>query len=450
VSGVAHRIFLAAAGMTGKRFGILVASSLIATSTIISAALTAGGYGPLAGLLGTASGQTTQAADAAASAGPSPPPAPKSAAKKAAPRAAPAAQQAAPVPTSAPAATPPTTTAPTPHKESPSPTPPTAKLGRIKHVFVITLSSPGYDRTWGANSQMPYLADTLRPKGELLSSYSLLTNQGLPNYIAMVSGQGPNKLTRANCPKYKEFPVGTEPNDYGLVPGAGCVYPQDALTIGDQLNSGGLTWRGYMEDMADDNGPHSCVHPGTDEADRPPVGGYAARLNPFIYFHSLLDLGACAINDIPLDGLPDGSVNGLDDDLKSASTTPNLSFISPNLCHDGIPNECAKGAPDGPASADGFLAKWVSRILDSPAYEQGGLVIITFGEAHPPDGTDDPERVGTLLLSPYLPGGSGDGVGYGPYSMLRSIDDLFSAAHLGYANSTELPSFAPALLGSGD
>jgi hypothetical protein len=33
---------------------------------------------------------------------------------------------------------------------------------------------------------------------------------------------------------------------------------------------------------------------------------------------------------------------------------------------------------------------------------------------------------------------------------LRSIDDLFSATHLGYANSAELPSFAPALLGSGD
>jgi phosphatidylinositol-3-phosphatase len=451
VSGVAHRIFVAAAGMTGKRFGILVASSLIATSTIISAALTAGGYGPLAGLLGTASGQTTHASDAAASPGPSPPPPPKSAATKTAPRAAAATPQTAPVPASAPTTTAPTPSAPSaPKKSSPTPAPPTAKLGRIKHVFVITLSSPGYDRTWGPNSQMPYLADTLRPKGELLSSYSLLTTQGLPNYIAMVSGQGPNKLTRANCPKYKEFPVGTEPNDYGIVPGAGCVYPQDALTIGDQLNSGGLTWRGYMEDMSDDNGPHSCVHPGTDEADKPPAGGYAARLNPLIYFHSLLDLGACAINDIPLDGLPGAAVNGLADDLKEASTTPNLSFISPNLCHDGIPNQCPKGTPDGPASADDFLAKWMPRILDSPAYEQGGLIIVTFGEAHVPQATDDPKRVGTLLLSPYLSGGSGDGVGYDPYAMLRSIEDLFSAAHLGYANTADLPSFAPGLLGSGD
>jgi hypothetical protein len=315
---------------------------------------------------------------------------------------------------------------------------------------VITLSSPGYDQSFGPKSQMPYLADTLRPKGELLSSYSLLTTQGLPNYIAMVGGQAPNKLTRANCPKYKEFPVGTSPNDYGLVPGAGCVYPNEALTIADQLASGGLTWRGYLEDMADDNGAHTCVHPGTDEADHPSAGGYDARLNPFVYFHSLLDLGACAISDIPLDGLPDGSVNGLQDDLKKASTTPNYAFISPNLCHDGIPNQCPKGTADGPSSADDFLAEWVPRILDSPAYRQGGLVIVTFGEAHPPQGAADPKRVGTVLLSPYLTAGSADGVGYDPYSMLRSIEDLFSAAHLGYANTADLPSFAPRLLGSGD
>ncbi len=449
MSGVAHRVFLAAAGMTGKRFGILVASSLIATSTIISAALTAGGYGPLAGLLGTASGQTTQASDAQASSSPSPPPPPKSAPTKAPPHAAAAPQQGTPAPVSAPTAPPPTTPPP-PHKKSPTPAPPSAKLGRIKHVFVITLSSPGYDQTFGPKSQMPYLANTLRPKGELLSSYSLLTVQGLPNYIAMVGGQAPNELTKANCPKYKEFPSGTSPNEYGLVPGAGCVYPDDTLTIADQLASGGLTWRGYFEEMADDSGPHSCVHPGTDEADDPAVGGYAARLNPFVYFHSLLDLGACAINDVPLAGLPDGSVSGLQDDLKQASTTPNYAFISPNLCHDGIPDQCAKGAADGTASADDFLAEWVPRILDSPGYKQGGLLIVTFGEAHPPKGTTDPKRVGTLLLSPYAAAGSADGVGYGPYSMLRSIEDIFSAAHLAYANSADLPSFASGLLGTGD
>ena len=43
-------------------------------------------------------------------------------------------------------------------------------------MFVISLSSPGYDQTFGEQSLMPYLNETLRPEGELLSEYSLLTD----------------------------------------------------------------------------------------------------------------------------------------------------------------------------------------------------------------------------------------------------------------------------------
>jgi hypothetical protein len=452
VTGIGHRIFLAAAGITGRRFGVVVASSLIATSMIISAALTAGGHGPLAGLLGTASGQTSSASNASSSSSsPSSPPPPRTASAKSAPQAVPPPQHVVPPPTTAP---PPTTTPPPKSRKPPktpnAPTPPTAKLGKVKHVFVITLSSPGYDQTFGSQSQMPYLAKTLRPKGELLSGYSLLTTQGLPNYIAATGGQAPNKLTKKDCPKYAEFPVGTSPNRYGLVSGAGCVYPAETLTLPDQLASGGLLWRGYMEGMADTTGqPHSCVHPGTDEADQPSRGGYAARLNPFVYFHSLLDLGSCALNDVPLDGVPSLSITGLQDDLKKASTTPTYSFISPNLCHDGIQGQCQQGA-DGAASADAFLADWVPRILNSPAYADGGLLIITFGEAHPSNGTSDPKHVGTILLSSFVTPGATDSGSYDPYSMLRSLEDLFTAAHLGYANAADGTSFAPDLLGSGD
>ena len=42
-------------------------------------------------------------------------------------------------------------------------------------MFVISLSSPGYEQTFGELAEMPYLSQTLRPQGELLSDYSLLT-----------------------------------------------------------------------------------------------------------------------------------------------------------------------------------------------------------------------------------------------------------------------------------
>ncbi len=47
---------------------------------------------------------------------------------------------------------------------------------------------------------------------------------------------------------------------------------------------------------------------------------YDARHNPFIYFHSLLDLGDCATDDVSLDQL---SRN-----LRSTSKTPAYAYIA--------------------------------------------------------------------------------------------------------------------------
>ena len=96
-------------------------------------------------------------------------------------------------------------------------------------------------------------------------------------------------------------------------------------------------------------------------------------------------------------------------------------------------------------------ADWVPRILDSSAFKRGGLLIITFGEAHPPAGASDPKHVGTLLLSHFVTPGATDNGSYDPYSMLRSTEkDVFSAAHLGYANAADGTSFAPDIVGTGD
>jgi len=57
----------------------------------------------------------------------------------------------------------------------------TPKPSRVKHVFVITLSSPGYDAAFGAQSQMPYLAkhapSARRAAG---ATYTLLTDKACP------------------------------------------------------------------------------------------------------------------------------------------------------------------------------------------------------------------------------------------------------------------------------
>jgi hypothetical protein len=305
---------------------------------------------------------------------------------------------------------------------------------------------------------MPYLANTLRPQGELLSNYSLLTDTGLPNYIAMISGQSPNALTSGNCTTYAEFPASAQPDSKGNVSGDGCVFPAQAINLADQLFAARFDWGAFMEDMgkpepvvqgqtAPASPPQTCVHPDSDAADPmqdvrkadPSTGyagsGYAARHNPFVYFHSLLDLGSCTQKDVPLDRL-DGAL---------ASGTPNFSFISPNLCDTGEPSECDTSVADpGPTQADGFLSSWVPKILASSAYQQDGVLIITFGEATP--GVNG-APVGTLLLSKFLTPGSTNGGAFNPYSIFRTVEDLFGQQHLAAATRTGTTTFAPDLLG---
>ncbi len=446
------RAVATAATLTGKRFGLLVASSVVATSAIVASAMTGtGNSAALAALLahnlsaGNAPVASSPPAESSPSAGGSDgAPAPAEASSTA--------PSSVPLTSPEPAAPPPESA---PSSEPPPAAPALPEAGRIKHVFVISLTSPGYEATFGETSQMQYLATQLQPKGELLSGYTLLDAATLPNGVASVSGQSPNASTKANCSTYTEFPSSAKVAANGVVSGAGCVYPVETLTIADQLASGRFSWRGYMEGMVDETGkPANCVHPDADATDAPPPGAYASAQNPFVHFHSLLDLGDCATNDVPLEQLPK--------DLGKATGTANYSYIAPTPCDSGATGQCPPGSVEGAAAADAFLAKWVPQILASPAYKEDGLLVVTFGatnpatsEAAPAPATapaNDPLHVGTLLVSRFLSSGSTNATNYGPYSLLRTTEDLFGLEHLGLAGDEKTASFAPELLGetSGD
>ncbi len=416
----------ACASLTGKRFGLLVASSLVATSAIVAAAATnSTDNGPLAALLGRSlAAERTPVAVAPELApepvipesSPSPAPAP-------APAPAPLPVEAAPAPEPAPE--------PQPEPAPTTPTAPTPEAGQIKHVFVISLASSGYEAAFGSAPQMPYLAGTLRPQGDLLTNYTLLDKSSLPNSFAAIGGQAPTAQTKANCPTYDD-----------------CVFPAEELTLADQLGLAKFSWKGYMEGMVDPatGQPDNCVYPQPDAPPSDTIGGYSITLNPFPYFHSLLDLGDCALNDIPFDGL--------EKDLRKADSTPNYSYISPNLCNVGVSGQCPAGAPDGAAAADAFLANWVPKILASPAYKEDGLLIVSFGQLNQTAAVDpavpppsEPLKVGALLVSSFVTPGSTDAVAYNPYSLLRSTEDLFGLAPLGKAADTKVRSFGVALRG---
>jgi hypothetical protein len=320
----------------------------------------------------------------------------------------------------------------------PAPPDKTQAAGKPGHVFVINLENKGYDKVWGGGSEAPYLSQTLRGQGVLLAEYYGIAHHSNPNYLAQISGQASNAMTRNDCPKYAPFNQSGTASP-GQVQGDGCVYPASVPTVAGQLSTAGKTWKGYMEDMKT-----PCQHPalGARDDHQSATEGeqYATRHNPFVYFEAITSSPDCRNNVVAL--------NNLAGDLKSAGTTPNLSYITPNLCNDGHDSPCVDGSPGGLASADGWLRQQVPAILDSPAFRQDGVLVITFDEAEGktagpsgvPGGTAG-GRVGALVLSPFTKGGSTSDTSYNHYSLLASIEDIFSLPRLGYAGAPGLNSF---------
>jgi phosphatidylinositol-3-phosphatase len=330
-----------------------------------------------------------------------------------------------------------------------------AQLPPVKHVFVIMLENKGYSETFGNNSAAPYLSQTLTAEGQLLTNYYGIGHNSNPNYLAMISGQAPNPVTQGDCQIFQDFAGPGVFAPYGQLVGQGCVYPSSVDTVANQLEVTGLSWHGYMESM-----PAPCSHPALNTVDNTQkatsTNEYATRHNPFVYFHSLIDTPSCQTNDVPL--------TQLQQDLTTASTTPNLSYIVPNLCHDGHDMPCADGEPGGLVSADAFLQQYVPLIMNSPAFKEDGVLIIAFDEAEfgsssssdstaccneipgpnsPVPGITGPGggRVGAVVLSRFVKPGTKNANAYNHYSFLKTVEELFNVPYLGFAQPSNVPVF---------
>jgi len=344
----------------------------------------------------------------------------------------------------------------------------------VRHIFIIVLENENYKDAYVDNTN-PWMGRKLQNQGTLLTQYYGIGHNSLDNYIAMISGQAPNLDTSGDCPFYSDFqPSPATFDGNGQAMGRGCVYPANVKTLANQLTTKNISWRGYMEDMGNDPSrePAKCGSPGDpsgagvqdDTQGATAKDQYAARHNPFVYFHSILDTGLCKTNVVPL--------TKLKADLKQTSTTRRFNFITPNLCNDGHDGPChgkdAKGSNAGKlVSIDHFLSVWVPIIKQSPAFKKDGLLIITTDEASSSDATaccneqpgpNDSQpgirgpgggRTGTLVIGHCVGAGRKDKTPYNHYSLLRTLENLFGVhkggadgkGHLGFAGATGLKAF---------
>jgi hypothetical protein len=327
-------------------------------------------------------------------------------------------------------------------------------LPEVKHVFLIVLGENGYEETFGEASQSQYLSEELPAQGEVLSNYFAVTRGELANEIAIVSGQGPTPETAAGCPTYADVAPGTESTE-GQVEGNGCVYSATTKTLPAQLAEKKLTWRAYVDK---DEASEEAIPTAANQ----PAGCYATPRNPFAYFHSIVDRGECGEGDPGLAQL------AKDLTLKP-DKFPTLAYISP-----------APGTPENAAAGEEALKTIVSSIESSFAYKDGGLIVVTSAQA-PQEGehadssaccitptypnlpapaseapatgpvkeTGGGGRVGAVLISPFIEAGTTSETYFNHFSLLATIEELFSLEKIGYAAEPAIAGFDESIFNAG-
>jgi len=371
-----------------------------------------------------------------------------------------------------------------------------APLPEIKHAWLIVLGENGYESTYGAAATAPYLTRTLPQKGLLIPNYYGVTAGVLANEVALLSGQGPTLETAADCPNYTPIAPATVAATAEQVEGAGCAYPKTVASLPTQLQEEELGWRAYVEDMEGGGAigqPWRCRKPTVGVPDPLPGPGdqYANWRNPVVYFDAIAEGTDCEKHDVGFEVLTK--------DLKAKKKTPALSLIFPDACHAGGEAACEPGAPTGARGAAQLLKTLVPAIMHSPAYEEGGgLIMITSAEAPqagprpdpsacclaptypnlppvgspattttpPPTSTTEPEagttptryteesvlagggggKVGLLLISPLVEPGTVEELEYANhFTLLKTLEQMFGVEPLGYAAEAAVPTLSAEL-----
>ena len=249
----------------------------------------------------------------------------------------------------------------------------------VGHVFVINIENKGYDETWGPAPRRRTSPGRCARKGVLLNTYYGTAHNSQPNYVAQISGQGPNPHMQADCQVFSPF-VGTGTAAPGQAVGTGCVFPATVPTPAAPADRA----RAELEGLHGGHG-HALPAPGARRARTPrsrprPGDQYAARHNPFMYFRSIIDRP-------PYCAAPRRRPAGALTHRPAARARPprTSSYITPDLCHDGHDAPCADGRPGRPGRGQRVDEDRGCR-GSSPRRPSGsdGVLVITADESDSP------------------------------------------------------------------
>jgi len=188
------------------------------------------------------------------------------------------------------------------------------------------------------------------------------------------------------------------------------------------LAKAGVSWKAWVEDM---------------EAGKCPVSGsgttglFAPKHTPMLFFDDVVgnppstSSAPCVANVVPYSGFAAALQNG---------TVARYNFITPNLCDD-MHNSTGCATSDSVRNGDTWLSTEVPKILASQAFQNNGVLLITWDES---EGGDLP--IGMIVLSPRAKPGYSNTIAYNHGSTLRTVQEIFGVTPLlgGAATSTDL------------
>jgi hypothetical protein len=259
---------------------------------------------------------------------------------------------------------------------------------RVTNVFTILMSNHDYGDVVGS-ADAPYINSLIASYGLATNYMDSLTHPALPNALYLISGD-------------TQYPGFIELN-----PTSFPYFPADGDNLGNQLQTAGIAWRSYAESMGT-----ACTLTG--------AGNYTPRQDPFLYFTDIQGSASlCASTNV------DYSLFAVD----LAAGTYRYAWIAANLAHSG---HDPSGDPAAALRAsDAWLATEVPHILESPRYQAGGVIFITWDQARTGD------QVPMIVISSRVTTGFKSSHAYNHASYLATVEEIFGLPRLGAAQSAD-------------
>jgi phosphatidylinositol-3-phosphatase len=226
---------------------------------------------------------------------------------------------------------------------------PQAAVPLFDRVYVVLDENQSYGSVIGSSS-MPYLNALANRYGLAINFYAN-THPSIGDYFWLTTGQ---QIT----------------NDDAF---SGTVSVDNIVR---QLNASGKSWRAYAESL-------------------PSVGYVGTDVYPYVKRNSQTQKN----NIVPFSQFATDLGN---------NQTPNYSFIIPNQQNNA--HDCPAAIPsctnaDKLAAADSWLKANIDPLIASPAFKQGGLLILTFDEAVDTDTQNGGGHISTVVISSRTPQG---------------------------------------------